>query len=62
MDIAEISEEIPEPSPPRSTARSTAMMISGYEKRSLPTQEEIMNWIEQERNNSPFSGLRERET
>ncbi|XP_032067279.1 interleukin-27 receptor subunit alpha [Thamnophis elegans] len=60
MDIAEISEEIPEPSP--LLTRSTAMVISGYEKRSLPTQEEILNWFEQERNNSPFSRLRERET
>ncbi|XP_034290302.1 interleukin-27 receptor subunit alpha [Pantherophis guttatus] len=64
MDIVDISEEIPEPSPSPSPPlpRSTAMAISGYEKRFLPTQEEILNWIEQERNNSPFSGLRERET
>ncbi|XP_015682933.1 interleukin-27 receptor subunit alpha [Protobothrops mucrosquamatus] len=60
MDIAEILEQIPEPSPP--LARPNAMVISGYEKRFLPTQEEILNWIEQERNNSPFSGLRERGT
>lgn len=62
MDIVDISEEIPEPSPSPPLPRSTAMVISGYEKRFLPTQEEILNWIEQERNNSPFSGLRERET
>ncbi|KAG8129988.1 hypothetical protein E2320_016626 [Naja naja] len=61
MDIAEISEEIPEPPPPPQ-AGSNTMVISGYEKRVLPTQEEILNWTEQERNTSPCSGLRERET
>ncbi|XP_026537745.1 interleukin-27 receptor subunit alpha [Notechis scutatus] len=61
MDIAEISEEIPEPSPPP-RAGSNTMVISGYEKRFLPTQEEILNWTEQERNTSPCFGLRERET
>ncbi|XP_070597619.1 interleukin-27 receptor subunit alpha isoform X2 [Erythrolamprus reginae] len=60
--IAEISEEIPEPSPPRSPVRSPAMVISGYEKRSLPTQEEILNWIEQKRKYSLFSELRGRES
>ncbi|XP_063150417.1 interleukin-27 receptor subunit alpha isoform X2 [Candoia aspera] len=54
MDIAQISEPIPEPSPP--LARPNAVVTSGYEKRFLPTQEELLNWIELERNNSPFSG------
>ncbi|XP_025027139.1 interleukin-27 receptor subunit alpha isoform X2 [Python bivittatus] len=53
MDITEISEPVPEPTPP--LARPHAVVTSGYEKRFLPTQEELLNWIEKEGKSSPFS-------